>query len=197
MNKALEKFLTFIVSADSIEDINGYIASRKINDDNLNLQMGYLNGSAYIMGVAYDKFIKVRYNYFQNEHGFLVTHDGKEMALSMTMMNLCVFFNKGKFLLGTQYKDGTFPEFDKRIPTEMNWYLWEAVCTDLGTLQTLKLAPQDLVAEASSISETTRDTKHFTLDLRSRACEVEYAVEKFRKELEAHYGEEDKIRIQR
>jgi len=195
MNKALEKFLNFIVSPDSISDIDGYIPNRKVSDNNLVLEMGYINGGTYIKGIAYGDSVKVLYNYHQNQHGFYVEHDGKQLAIPITLLNLYTFFDQGRFLEGTRYKDGTLPKFKKRASAEMNWYIWEAIIMEVDTLRRNNNLPKTLNDEVSEICRLTRESGSFNEDLRTRACDVEYAVEQFRKELDEYHDKENKERI--
>lgn len=163
-------------------DFSGYIASRKISDNDLALTCGYCNGSGWISGIAFDHLIKVRFNYFENSCGVHMVIDEVEINNIVSFFALKRFFKTG-ILIG--HDDPMM-----RPVKDMHWHLWEAVVIDLGTLQTLKLAPPDLVKEAADISSETRAGDQFTASLRERACKVEFEIEKYRKELDEHYDKE-------
>ncbi|QZA70499.1 hypothetical protein AH04_9 [Erwinia phage AH04] len=189
MNTELKKFLDFILNPENRFDINNYIASRKINDNNLTLTCGYLNGAAWILGVAFDQLIKVRFNYFEHSCGFYVNIDGTELTSTVSKFVLDHFFTNG-VLLGHPDQPSTL-----RPVKDMNYYIWEAVVIDVQTLCFLKLISDDLYREAANISKETVEGNFFSDELKERACKVEFEVSKYRKELDAHYGNEDKARI--
>lgn len=78
-----------------------------------------------------------------------------------------------------------------RDPGDMNWYLWEAILVDLGTVSLLKLVPESVSVKARDINKETERAGYFSEPLRKLACEVEQCIEKFRKELDAHYAAEE------
>jgi hypothetical protein len=106
INPDLKKFLDLITNPDSRLNPDNYIASRKINDNNLTLTVGYLNGSAWISGIAFDRLIKVRFNYFENSCGFYTSIDGEPTMLALTKVNIIYFLTTGKFILGTYLANG-------------------------------------------------------------------------------------------
>jgi hypothetical protein len=106
MNAELKKFLEFIVKPESRLDTDNYIASRKITDKDLILTVGYLNGSAWISGMAFDQLIKVRFNYFENSCGFYTTINLVNTKLPITKDNLYNFFEKGELFVGTLFENG-------------------------------------------------------------------------------------------
>lgn len=194
MNADLKKFLEFIINPENRFDVNNYIASRKINDNNLTLTCGYLNGAAWISGIAFDQLIKVRFNYFENSCGFYMAVNDAELKCPVTELNLRHFFMSGTFLPGTFYKDGS-QAFIRRDITDMHYYIWEAVVTDVQTLSFLKLISDDLYREAANIGKETVEGNFFSDELKARACKVEFEVEKFRAQLDKYYEDEDKARI--
>jgi hypothetical protein len=186
MNAKLKEFLDFIVKPESRLDVDNYVASRKITDNNVSLVCGYLNGAGYISGIAFDKLIKVRFNYFEHSCGFYVNIDGVELEKPVSKFALDYFFTNG-VLLGHPDQPVTL-----RPTSEMHWYLWEAVCVDLGTLRHLKIASDELYSEADTISTKTKMTGLFCDHLRARACKVELEVEKHRAVLDKFYEGEQK-----
>lgn len=106
MNANLKKFLDFILNPENRFDTSEYIASRKINDNDLSLTCGYLNGAAWIFGIAFDQLIKVRFNYFENSCGFYVSINCINTKLPVSKDNLYNFFEKGQFFVGTLLENG-------------------------------------------------------------------------------------------
>lgn len=106
MNKSLEQFLDMIVIRENALQPDNYITSRKINDENLVLTVGYLNGAAFISGVAFDKLIKIRFNVFEGGDCFYVNVDGVDSFLPLVLMNVKLFFTKGTFFAGTLFEGG-------------------------------------------------------------------------------------------
>lgn len=104
------------------------------------------------------------------------------------------YFNRITFLhqINVEY-DTLLPKL--RHVKDMNWFIWEAILTDLSTAYNLGLVSKTLIKEAADISAETKSSKHFNDDLRKRACEVEQQLEMHRKVLDEHYDEEDKERI--
>lgn len=106
MNTELKKFLDFIVNPESRFDTDNYIASRRISDNDLIITVGYLNGAAWISGLAFDRLIKVRFNYFENSCGFYTSIGGVNTKLPITKENLYNFFETGQFFSGTLLENG-------------------------------------------------------------------------------------------
>lgn len=193
MNIDLKKFLDFIVNPESRFDTDNYIASRRISDNGLIITVGYLNGSAWISGIAFRQLIKIRFNHFENNGGFYTTVNGLEMRLPLTEANIRSFFETGKFLQGTYYKDGSMAW--ERTVEDMNYYLWEAVLVGAQTLRSLKLMFDDLDNEIMNINKEIAEGSHFSDELKARACKVDFEISKFQSQLNRHYEAEDKNRI--
>lgn len=189
MNADLKKFLDLVMDPESRLDFDKYVSSRRISDNDLIITVGYLNGAAGITGIAFDKLIKIRFNYFENSCGFYGWVDAAELSLPLTEENVRHFFETGQFLPGTLFKDKSLAA--PRPEADMHWWLWEAVIVDLRTLKHLKLITDELVTEAEVISEEVIRTC-FSLSLKERACLVEFEVEKHREALRKHYDAEQR-----
>lgn len=181
MNNKLKEFLDFIVNPDNITNVDGYIASRKITDKDMVLNAGYINGSAYIKGIAHNHLVIIRYNYLERKREFLVNFAGKDLEKPVSKFALEYFFTNG-VLLGHPDQPPVL-----RPTQDMHWYLWEAVRVDLATLRSMGIDTEKLYEEADSISSTTKKTGNFNEKLKERACAVEFGVERYRPELDKHY----------
>lgn len=187
MNADLKKFLLLILNPDSCQNPDNYIDGfSKVNDNNLTLQMGYLNGAAYISGIAFNRLIKVRFNYFHSPDSFYVNIDGKDLETTVSIFALKHFFTDG-VLLGHPDQPAVV-----RPTEEMHWYIWESVVLDINSLYRFKLMPMDLGKEISDFIEDMEKSESFTSDLKRKACLIEFEVEKFRDALDEHYAEEHK-----
>lgn len=106
MNKNLNDFLKMIMDPLSSGMPENYINSRKVHDNNLTLQMCYINGGALISGIAFNKIIVIRYNFFEMRDGFYVTVNAENSLIPLTIMNIVHFFEQGTFIEGTSFVNG-------------------------------------------------------------------------------------------
>ena len=105
MNKTLAEFLDLITDLGNAANPDTYVNSRKLHDPNLTLVMSYLNGSAHISGIAFDKQICILYNALGNPDGFCMQIDGVHTKLPITKENVAHFFEYGKLIDSTPMKN--------------------------------------------------------------------------------------------
>jgi hypothetical protein len=191
MNKDLLNFLNMVSDKTSAGNPDKYVASRKINDNDLSLVLGYLNGGSYISGIAFDKLIRIRSNIHYCNGGFFTGIDAMESNLPLTLPNLINFFETGRFLEGTYF--GSYSQrATPRSKDDVNWNVWAKVKGELDVLQGLKIAPQQLcdVAQILYTEEVGLNKDHdpddFREELKDVLIFVEMEVDKYRKELIEH-----------